>query len=303
MSRNIKYQFLNAIDANFKEGMDKHSIKGNGGTDGTKVFSYADREGLKDVSGNFANWMKENHSEIKLAVDIKSEHIQGFLNEKAKTCSYATLEQYASRFNKLEKIVNKVYGKGKAEYQGFIIPAGVENTKIRDVAMSKEDFDKLSQAFEKSASHAKVAIQLGEKLGLRVSEMTKLQGRDINLEEQKVLIKDSKGRRDRKVSIRPEDKAYFAALKAKTGDMERVCPVHAGSVNRAIHRQLKELGIEAKYKDTSVHAIRKMYAQKEYDRFRAEGKSIQESMSKVSELLGHGEKRNHLMRQYILNIK
>lgn len=303
MPRNIKYQFLNAIDSTFKEGMDKHSIKGNGGTDGTKVYSYADREGLKDVSGNFSNWMKENHSDVKLVINIKSEHIQGFLNEKAKTCTYATLEQYAAKFKKLEKIVNKTYGRGKADYQGFVIPPGVENTKIRDIAMSKEDFKKLEEAFEKSNSYAKTAIQLGEKLGLRVSEVSKLQGRDIDLMKQEVRIINSKGKRNREVPIRPEDRAYFAALKAKTGDMERICPIQKESINKAINRKLKEMGIKEKYKHTSEHAIRKMYAQKEYDRLRAEGKSIQEAMNEVSKLLGHGENRNHLMRQYILNIK
>lgn len=305
MAKNIKWQFLNAINENFVEGMDKHSIKAAEEMDGTRIFSYADREGLKDVSGNFCNWMKENHPGIKFVKDIKAEHIQGFLNEKADTCSKATLEQYASKFRKLENIVNATYGtkKSQANYRGFIIPTGVENTKIRSVAMSKEDFKKIEQAFENSTSKAKVALQLGEKLGLRVSEITKLQGRDIDLKNGKIHVIDGKGGRDRKVPIRAEDRAYFADLKARTGDRERICPMQHNSVNRAINRKMKDLGIASKYRDTSIHAIRKMYAQTEFERFRAEGKTINEALGEVSEQLGHSKDRKELMQQYVLRIK
>ena len=66
---------------------------------------------------------------------------------------------------------------------------------------------------------------------------------------------------------------------------------------------MKSLGIRNKYTDTSIHCIRKMYAQKEYDRCRAEGKDINKSLQEVSQLLGHGKDRLELMRQYVLNIK
>lgn len=305
MAKNIKWQFLNAINDNFVEGMDKHSIKADGEMDNTRIFSYADREGLKDVSGNFSNWMKENHPGIKFVKDIKAEHIQGFLNEKANTCSKATLEQYASKFRKLENIVNKTYKakNNQADYKGFVVPAAVENTKIRSVAMSKEDFKKLEQAFENSTSKAKVAIELGEKLGLRVSEITKLQGKDIDLDKGVVHVIDGKGGRDRNVPIRAQDRAYFVDLKARTGEKERICPVQHNSINRAINRKMNDLGIASKYRDTSIHAIRKMYAQTEYDRLRAEGKTIDKALGEVSEQLGHSENRKALMREYVLRIK
>lgn len=305
MAKNLKWQFLRAIDENFKEGMDKHSIKASGAMNHTRIFSYADRSGLIDVSSNFSKWMKENHSDVKLAMNIKTEHIQGYLNEKATTCTKASLEQYVSRFKKLENVINATYGtdRKKAQFGGFVVPAGVENTKIRDVSMSKEDFSKLVQAFENSNSYAKVAIQLGEKLGLRVSEMTKLKGKDIDLKKGEVYIADSKGGRSRLVSIREEDRAYFADLKARTGDERRVCPVQHGSINKAISEKMKEIGIASKYRNTSVHAIRKMYAQKEYDQLRANGKTIKEALGQVSEKLGHSANRTELMKNYVLNIK
>ena len=133
--------------------------------------------------------------------------------------------------------------------------------------ISMIDFMKLEKAFNSSKSSAKIAIQLTARTGLRVSECTKLQGRDINLKDNVIHVEDGKGGRNRDVPIRAEDRNYFADLKANIGDMERVCPVRSDSINKAIDRAMKGEGIRNKYADTSIHCIRKMYAQKEYDMY------------------------------------
>lgn len=301
MGRNLKYQFLNAINSNFKEGMDKHSIKANREMNNTRIFSYSDRKNLIDVASNFSNFMKTNYSEVKQVKDVKADHIQSFLNSKANSCSNATLKQYESKFNKLENVVNNTYNIN-ANYKGFVVPASTENTKIRNTSMSREDFNKLQQSFSNSNSSAKTAIELTARCGLRVSECTKLQGRDIKLSKGVINVVDSKGGRSREVPIRPQDKAYFTDLKSQYGDMERICPVQPDSINKAIERKLEELNLKEKYEDTSIHSIRKMYAQDEYDRLREEGNSISDSLKEVSVLLGHGEDRMELMKQYVLNI-
>lgn len=302
MGKNLKQQFIYSIEDNFQESMDKHSMKSNGVRNDGKVFSYADRKNLIDVACSFANFMKENYNDIKLVKEIKADHIQSFLNQKASECSNATLKQYQAKFNKLEKIVNKTY-KLNVKYKGYQLPLSEENTKIRNTSMSPEDFKKLENTFANSKSYGKIAIQLTARAGLRVSECTKLQGRDINLEKGIIHVEDGKGKRNRDVPIRAEDKNYFADLKANIGDMERVCPVRTDSINKSIDRAMKGEGIRNKYNDTSIHCIRKMYAQREYNRYRAEGIEIREALGKVSVLLGHGEDRLELMRQYVLDIK
>lgn len=301
MGRNLKYQFLNAINNNFREGMDKHSIKANNQMNNTRIFSYSDRKNLIDVASNFSNFMKSNFSEIKQVKDVKAEHIQSFLNEKSKSCSNATLKQYESKFNKLENVVNNTYNIN-ANYKGFVTPTAVENTKIRNSSMSREDFNKLQQSFSNSNSSAKVAIELSARCGLRVSECTKLQARDINVEKSTIHVADSKGGRDRDITIREEDKQYFADLKAQYSDYERICPVQSDSINKAIQRELERLDMKDKYADTSIHCIRKMYAQEQYDRYREQGYEINESLGKVSVDLGHSENRLELMKSYVLNI-
>lgn len=301
MARNIKYQFKNAIDDNFKGGKDKHSMKREGKMDNTRIFSYSDRNNLIDVSANFSNWMKKNHNEIKLVKDIKAKHIQKFLNEKAKTTSQATVNQYASKFNKLQNIINKTYGT-KADYKGFIVPTTIRDKKVRNSSLSKEDFKKLEDSFSNSKSSAKHAIQLTARSGLRVAETVKLKGKDIDLVKNTIHVHEGKGKRSRDVPIRPEDRAYFNDLKASVGSNERICPVRSGSINAAVRRHMRHLGISDKYKDTNIHAIRKMYAQHSYNKLRGDGLGRREALGKVSILLGHGEDRIALMKEYVLEI-
>lgn len=301
MGRNLKYQFLNAINSNFKEGMDKHSIKANGEMNNTRIFSYADRKNLIDVASNFSNFMKTNYKEVKQVKDVKADHIQSFLNSKANSCSNATLKQYESKFNKLENVVNNTYNIN-ANYKGFVVPASTENTKIRNSAMSREDFNKLQQSFSNSNSSAKTAIELTSRAGLRVSECTKLQGRDIDLNKGTIHVVDGKGGRDRDVTIREEDKQYFANLKAQYGDTERICPVQSDSINKAIRREMERLEMQDKYTDTSIHCVRKMYAQEQYDHYREQGMEINQALGAVSVDLGHSENRLELMKSYVLNI-
>lgn len=301
MGRNLKYQFLHAIDKNFSEGMDKHSIKADGKMNGTRIFSYADRKNLIDTASNFSNFMKNMHPEVKQVKDIKSEHIQSFLNSKSATCSTATLKQYESKFNKLEKVVNNTYN-CNANYRGFSTPNGANATKIRNSAMSKADFKRLESSFSNSNSSAKVAIQLTARAGLRVSECVKLQGRDINLQKGTIHVADGKGGRDRDIQMRPEDKQFWTDLKAQYNDYERLCPVKEDSINKAISREMEKLELKDKYEDTSIHAIRKMYAQEQFDRYRDEGMEIREALGAVSVDLGHGANRIELMKEYVLNI-
>lgn len=301
MGRNLKYQFLHAIDKNFSEGMDKHSIKADGKMNGTRIFSYADRKNLIDTASNFSNFMKNTHPNVKLVKDIKSEHIQSFLNSKSATCSTATLKQYESKFNKLEKIVNNTYN-CNANYRGFSTPNGANATKIRNSAMSKADFKRLESSFSNSNSSAKVAIQLTARAGLRVSECVKLQGRDINLQKGTIHVADGKGGRDRDIQMRPEDKQFWTDLKAQYNDYERLCPVKEDSINKAIQREMEKIELKDKYSDTSIHCIRKMYAQEQFDRYRDEGMETREALGAVSVDLGHGANRIELMKEYVLNI-
>ena len=175
-TRNIKYQFKYCIDTHFREGMDKHSMKRNG-KDNSKIYSYADRKNLIDLSANFANWIKENHAEIKQLKDINSMHIQEFLNEKANSCSRKSLQEYQSHFRKLESLCNNTYNTN-VDFHSTVTPISAKNGggKIRNIMCSDAQYQMLLKT---KNSNLKSALVLSKNFGLRASECSKLQYRDI----------------------------------------------------------------------------------------------------------------------------
>ena len=305
MGRNLKYQFKTCIEKNFKLGMDKHSIKKNKQMNKTRIFSYSDRKNLIDFTANFSNFMKENHKEIKLVKDINSNHVQEFLNDKAKTCSQATLREYSSHIRKMSNLINSTY-KTNIKYD-FKTPTSVRGKQIlRDQQMKLEDYKRIHEIM-RNGSNGQKAIEIGKNFGLRISEITKLQKRDIDLDKKEILVKDAKGGRDRTVHFNTEEQIKVATklYNSVSRDLDRIVAVKENAINMSLNRAMKKLNIKNEYKETSFHSIRKLYAQQEYDRLRNEGNSIEMACCKVSEQLGHSADRGldeKLIKRYIKNI-
>lgn len=301
---NLKYQMLKAIDSRFSEGRDKHSDKQNHERGSSKIYSYADRKGLIDTASGFANWIKENHSEIKNVNQIKQEHVQSFLNEKSKDCTNDTLKTYMSRFKKLDRVFDDYYKSyDKQLDRGLVLPSGVNETKLRNVAMTREDYNKLRDFSKTMRSEAaQNAIEVAGRVGLRVCECAKLKGSDYDEKNHTLYVAHSKGGKERVIEVtKEEDREYFKQLKEAYGDA-RVCPVQSKSLNDRINDWMKKCDLEEYIEhDTNVHAMRKMVAQEMYDEYKEQGLSGMDAFDPVSVYLGHGEGRYDLFKSYILN--
>lgn len=290
-TRNIKYQFKHCIDVRFQEGMDKHSIK-RSGKDNSKIYSYSDRKNLIDLSANFANWLQTNHAEIKLVRDINSTHIQAFLNEKANNCSQKTLEQYQSHFRKLETLCNNTYNTS-VNFHSAVTPLSTKNGggKIRNVMCSDIQYQNLLKT---TNSTLKSALILSKNFGLRASECSKLQYKDIK--ENGVFVADSKGKRSR--FIKAENGQQQEILQQfRQGKQGRVCHVQTGSLQQAFNRECKRQKIQ--FENGAFHTLRKNFATAKYKEYREQGETVQQALDHVSHVLGHGSNRNQLMKAYI----
>lgn len=313
MARNLKYQFKYAIEQSCRMGADKHSMKNNkaeNGNKGSRTLSYSDRKNLIDVSSNFANWMRENNPEVKELKDINSNHVQEFLNQKAQTCTSATINQYQSKFAKLEKVVNDTYTKANVSYTNTVTPTSSNNTeKLRSKSMTDSDYNKLNNYATNNcrSDNCAKAIQLGYHAGLRVSEISKLQQRDIKINSDSsatVHIANSKGARDRDIHITNKDsvQALTQIRDSVVNPYDRVVPIQSESINRAINRAMDRCNMqEYKAHKTSVHSLRKSFAQREYDKYKDEGLEPKQAWDRVSEELGHGKNRDDLYKAYIEN--
>lgn len=303
MARNLKYQLKTCVEQNFKEGMDKHSIKQCGGGNG-KIFSYADRSNLINFTSNFANWMKDNYPEVKMAKDINSNHVQSFLNSKSNNCSRATLKQYVSKANKMAKLINNTYNQD-IKFNVVAPVSKSSNQPLRNKQMEVNHYNKLISKMRDG--NGKNALMITKNFGLRVSELTKLQGRDIDLDKGVIRVVGGKGGRDREVPIRTQEQRQVAEqLKATVShETDRIVPIKPNSINMALSRAMDRIGVGEEYSDTGIHSIRKLYAQEQYNYYRDQGMEINQSLSFVSRDLGHSLERGKdmdLMCIYIKNI-
>lgn len=305
MARNLKYQFKTIIEKNFKEGMSKHSMKKDGSKSSqAKIFSFSDRKNLINTSSKLANYMKDKYPQVKMLNEVKSEHVQSFLNDNSKGWTKSTIDVRMSHIKKLEKLASQTYSNSKFDFTKDLVKISGKDG-CRTLSMSRSDYNKLLTSAKDSTSESRFAIELAGRFGLRVSETTKLQHRDIQKQEDgsyKLQIVDSKGGRDRTIEVTKEDdKAFLSQFKGVSTD--RIIPFQSGSVNKFVNRHLERCELR-EYIDakTSIHSMRKMVAQEHFDACRACGLGRQESLDQVSAFLGHGHNRDELMERYISNI-
>lgn len=306
MARNLKYQLKTCVEKNFKEKMDKHSDKANNERKNIKVYSYSDRKNLIDFTANFANFMKENFNEIKFVKDIKSEHAQAFLNEKAQICTRATLEQYTSKLNKMCNLINSTYKSSNINFDIATPESKSSKQVLKDKQITVEHYELVKNNMRGNGLNA---LELARNFGLRVSEITKLQKRDIDLENKVVRVIDGKGGRDRNVPIETPRQLNFATklLNSIKGDkFQRVVEVKDNAVNMAFTRALEKVGLKEEYNFNKIHSVRKLYAQEQFNICRKKGLSIKESLGRVSVNIGHSEERGQdkeLINRYVKDIK
>lgn len=299
---NLKKQVMDLIDKNSSIGTSKRAEKYGGRNENkTAIYSEADRRGLQAMAGNFCNWIKENHAYVKRVEDLKTSHFQAFINEKAKSSTIETEKVYKSRLQKLDRIMAKDVKDYTRQAKSLAIPQCKEQK--RNLTMEKEHYNIIKElAYQpRRSKNIQKALEIAGRTGCRVSEIVKLQARDYNEKTGQLSIIDGKGGRDRVITLKEGDRAYFEYLKSNCKlDTERFVPIQHESVNTGVRRLLKEAGLnEYIEQKTSVHAIRKMVAQEMYDEQKALGKEGIEAFNPVSEYLGHGEGRYDLFKAYI----
>lgn len=302
---NLKRQLYVAVEKSCKFGADKHSAKHQENINKSNIYSYADRRNLLNIYSQFSNFVKENYTEVKLCKNLNYMHIQSFLDYKAKTCNHETLKCYHSAFNKLGYIINSCYHTN-TNLTGYVLPPILNNSKIRSSSMAKEDFKKIESYLNNSNGYGKIGLQIAKMTGMRAEEICKLKYKDIQMGENtaRVRVVDGKGKRNREIPItKIQDVNYLKTIVNTTTNInERVCAIQSDSLNRAIRRALYAVGLNTTYTDTTIHSIRKMYAQDLYADLREQGYTPQQAWGEVSRNLGHGENRQDLLKVYLSNV-
>lgn len=297
MAKNLRGQFNWAINSSFKEKIDKHADKKQNGWDmSDKVYSYTSRKNLLDFSKTLNNWLKQNAPEVNRVEKLTPELTQRFLQEKAESCTQKTVNAYASNLRKLEVLTNKTYDTSSNWGSSVVTPAALTKEDINRGAkaqMSRGDLDKVIEECKQRDCQSAYAIRLEEKLGLRVQEIATISKENIDLENNKIIIDNSKGGREITREIDMETKELVEEIIEKNYSDNKLFTIQDDSVNKYLGEIEKELGLEAH----SIHDIRRTLAQERYDSYREEGYTIQEAADLTSLYLNHNKDRMAMLRE------
>lgn len=300
--RSLFDQINHAICESDRRGTSKRSdrIQRVGTRD--KVYSNGRTKGLRDMAKSFCGWMRERHPEIRLAKEITGDHAREFLESKRDKVSDATLEEYRGRLGKLGDLCSSVF---KSRISWHCDPVKNERAHtVRDRAMDRADYEAIRDRLLEGRSEARYALEITGRCGARIEEAAGLRIEGIRTDTWVLEIREgAKNGRHRDVPIREQDRSYFAALKEECERRGRVyvCNgVRSQSLNKAIRRVMRELGLADKYPCTTDHAVRKLWARERMEEERPRCRSEIEAWERVQAELGHGDKsRQNLYAVYV----
>lgn len=294
----MQRQFEKSINACFSPGSSKRSDRNNPFCETAgKIYSYNTRKELIALSYDFARYIKEN-SDVKYVKNIDENLVEKYLECKAKEgCNQNTIKQYFSRIKKIEVLVSNYYRTSVNFTKNVKCPEGNKD-KIRTAVMTENEYNRLIEC--KSNSKALIALKLAWNFGLRVSELEKLRVSDIKKEG--IYIVDSKGGKTRVIPIQTQNQRDVLEEFKKNCAHNNSLGIKSDSINKFFSRQCKKLEITRFQKaKSSIHAIRKAYAEREYLSYRKSGLKHIEAWNIVSKNLGHG-KRPELFEVYCPNL-
>jgi integrase len=316
--KNLKAQLQFAIQSCFKGngkqnggfGASKHSDMATGQKNG-KIYSWSSYHSRVDVACQFSAYVKENYPHVREARQLTKEMAESFLLSKSSTCTTETLDCYRSNLASLGENINRTYGSARVDLKVGKVAGTTANQETRCKPMTDAHISALRDSY-KVGSTGHTAVTIASAAGCRASEIVRLKKESIEIKGSNlatVFIRGGKGNRDRTIQVTdPQGVKALADIKALATAGERLVPCKVGSIQKSLNRHMAALSgsnggsMKNEYKHTGFHAIRKNFAQKEFDRHR-QNHTRQESLDHVSKQLGHGAGRDlATLQRYVDNI-
>lgn len=312
-NRRLDRQFMYAINSARAHRQSKRADKCNGASS-AKIYSYSYANDLLAFGKALGTFIHKAHPDVKRVCDITPAMIAEYINRDSAADSTRTKELAYVR--KLDLVMRKAYGGHGFNGNVKDMKAVMRGTeKKHDFVFDEANADKLVQQMRKGGrSEAWKAVLLSSMLGLRDNECASLHvsgrfhaegGRwGYGYVELKGKLDGCKGGRPRIVDILTESDAeclralFSEHSKGTVIQKADGCPLSKNSINRAIERAVRTLGIPWK-SGNGCHAFRKLFAQNCYDKARQAGMSKRDAEEYAISQLGHGRGREELKSVYI----
>ena len=300
--KSIKCQFQYAINSNFREGMNKHSLKGQD-TSHTNIYSFNEKFRLLDLANDINSFLKQNFPDIKYIRDIEPNHIQAFLNCKS-SCTQNTINSYVQSLKKLERVSNKCYGLSKNNMTQVAIPQvqrKCDTSRGASHPITQNVYEKILTYCLNNPSKSGDALLLdytcSDYHGMRVEELARIKLQNIN-DNGIITVTNAKGGKEYQMQC--SNLPFLQEIISKQYDANGkfLFNMKGSSINKYLERTCVRLGLE-KY---SFHDIRRYHAQNHFDTLRNQGASTKDALLSTSRYLGHNTPRLQMMTQSYIKL-
>ena len=291
--RSIVKQTADLIRDSSNIGESKHEAKKNGtAKDGIYAFNTATVQ--RNCWMSFTKYAKEEFG-LRDIQKITPEMVREFLNKKAfnDDLSAKSFENECYRVGKFINALDVKRGVDVRELKAELSECkkSIISELRGESAKNRAYFDPRAMIRSIDDEYGKLAAKIQYECGGRISEIAKLDQRNLNGHEGEIILKNTKGGLERIGKLSPETYEKLIEIIDEKGKFR---------LNVRQYRiELKEAallcGDEAKGKST--HGFRYNFAQKKYFQFLAEGLVPALAKSEVSRLLGH--KRIEITNRYL----
>ncbi len=294
MRGNINYQVHEVFKQIICFGESKHQAKELARANGAKtwhevgkqinVYSYKSADQYRDIAKELMSYAKKEFN-VQDIEKISSEHIQSYLESKiADGIKYSTFQKYAAALEKLEVALNK-YAQDRQTNNKY----NFDIKAVRKQASEVLEKTQVTRAYENPKSlienipngDYKIIAQAQYEGGFRVSELNRMSQKNF-IGDNTFFVISGKGGKDREVALSRETYNSLKALLDKAGSDNKF------KFDMDKYREtLKESAARTNQEYTGSHGLRWNFAQEKFMYLQKQGKTYEESLQTVSNLLGH----------------
>ena len=295
MRGNINWQVHQVFQEIIRFGESKHEAKELAREQGAKtwheigksiyIYSYATADQYRDISKDLMNYTKQQFG-VKDIEKLQSEHIQAYLETKiADGVKYSTFQKYAAALEKLEVALNKY-----AESHNTGREYHFDLSSVREQAREVLERSQTTRAYENPKAlinsiqnpEYRIIAQTQYEGGFRISELNHLSEKNFK-DNNTFQVISGKGGKDREV---PLSKETYQALKSLLDKADPSDGKYKFDMND-YRNALKEAAERSGQEYTGSHGLRWNFAQEKFAELQEQGKTYEQALQIVSNLLGH----------------
>jgi len=287
MRGSVAYQVHQVFSTIIRFGESKHEAKNAARESGARtwhelgknlnIYSYSSADSYRDVAKEAFSYIKENFG-VKDITKIQSEHIQSYLEHKIEeNIKYSSFQKYAAACEKLEVALSRYTGK---EYNFDL----KETRELAQQILQKTDAHRAYDNPQKvinaiSDKTFKILATAQLESGARVHELNNL--KLSQFKENQAIEVQGKGGKIRDLELSKETYDSLKSLVENSQDKKLVFSTDA------YRNELKSACERTGEQYQGTHGLRWSYSQNLFKQLQQSGKTYEESLSIVSQKLGH----------------